>query len=485
MISDSAEKFKLSSLPQLKKWEIPSMPQKYALRTGRKFKHIDEVFETGRKRGSHWSIKPELNFRELEFEEDAEKMKLDQNYKAFIEDDDIPNSNAKQEIQDAGKFASLSNQKIGVHEKRSKLSNKKDSNKRDANKKDSNKKDSNKKATKKKLTKTEEDHGKLKNIEKLKSNIGKSKQLSGTVGYEERKGIHEDIAATSPSAKVDLLDSSAGQGINRFSTADMKSNIQTSNSDALIKKIEAKRSVDTGDSMEEEISKRSIENNFNVNLMSQRNNRRGINDAARKARVAVNDLQNRKPSVTKPVTHPVALKTGFSKEGKMQVTDVNKHNKVQQKNIQQKNLQESRDQALKLLRNSANSVKGPMKSGVLGDQPSKSFVNKMKNSNEVMQANPSSANHVRASSLSPTNSHSFSPTQESQISQRAKIESPRGEIEKPKEKMKIVPANVARAVAMAMEQLKRDRMWGKVFVHVLPSGKLKVMVQETKKMPDE
>lgn len=46
-------------------------------------------------------------------------------------------------------------------------------------------------------------------------------------------------------------------------------------------------------------------------------------------------------------------------------------------------------------------------------------------------------------------------------------------------------ANVARAVAVAMEQLKRDQMWGKVFVHVRPSGELKVMVQETRKMNDD
>ena len=45
-------------------------------------------------------------------------------------------------------------------------------------------------------------------------------------------------------------------------------------------------------------------------------------------------------------------------------------------------------------------------------------------------------------------------------------------------------ANVARAVAVAMEQLKRDKMWGKVFVHVRPTGELKVMVQETKKMEE-
>ena len=45
-------------------------------------------------------------------------------------------------------------------------------------------------------------------------------------------------------------------------------------------------------------------------------------------------------------------------------------------------------------------------------------------------------------------------------------------------------ANVARAVAVAMEQLKRDKMWGKVFVHVRPTGELKVMVQETKKMDE-
>lgn len=64
---------------------------------------------------------------------------------------------------------------------------------------------------------------------------------------------------------------------------------------------------------------------------------------------------------------------------------------------------------------------------------------------------------------------------------RQKIDHPTKE----KQNLDQVPTNVARAVAMAMEQLKRDKMWGKVFVHVRPSGQLKVMVQETKKMEEE
>ena len=64
---------------------------------------------------------------------------------------------------------------------------------------------------------------------------------------------------------------------------------------------------------------------------------------------------------------------------------------------------------------------------------------------------------------------------------RQKIDHPAKE----KQNLDQVPTNVARAVAMAMEQLKRDKMWGKVFVHVRPSGQLKVMVQETKKMEEE
>lgn len=61
----------------------------------------------------------------------------------------------------------------------------------------------------------------------------------------------------------------------------------------------------------------------------------------------------------------------------------------------------------------------------------------------------------------------------------------RQNIIRPKTSLNVDPANVARAVSMAMEQLKRDKMWGKVFVHVRPSGQLKVMVQETRRMEDE
>ena len=44
-----------------------------------------------------------------------------------------------------------------------------------------------------------------------------------------------------------------------------------------------------------------------------------------------------------------------------------------------------------------------------------------------------------------------------------------------------LPTNVAHTVAMVVERLKRDEMWGKVFVHERANGQLKVMIQEIKK----
>ena len=38
---------------------------------------------------------------------------------------------------------------------------------------------------------------------------------------------------------------------------------------------------------------------------------------------------------------------------------------------------------------------------------------------------------------------------------------------------------------MVVERLKRDEMWGKVFVHERANGQLNVIVQETKKMKQQ
>jgi len=460
--ASTGELFKLSSLPQLKKWEIPSMPQKYALRTGRKFKNIDEVYNTGRKRSSHWSIEPELNFRELEFEDDAEKIQLDQNYKAFIDDDDdddIPTDSKMKDVLDVAEFTKVPKKRVGLTEKRSGPSSTGHSNV----------------SGKSKLARRTKSGSK--NVKKVESRNKTGKEIrrkaAKSVKTNEVKdhSIYKGAPSELHQAKVDLLDSSAGQGTNRFSTADIRSITQAARPIAL----KSNAVPPTGDK-EADVSKRSAENDVDGNLMNQKYNQKGFSEAMKRARVSVNNLQRRKQTVAKTFNHFSQLKPAVSRIGKPprnpEVT-------------QQKNLQESRTQAMKLLKNSASDRKGQVKNGMLGDQPSKNVISKVKNSNQEKEPVPSAAKSVKLATLPQSFPHGTQPTKEVQISQRAKIESPGGDLEKPKEKVKIVPANVARAVAMAMEQLKRDRMWGKVFVHVLPSGKLKVMVQETKKMPDE
>ena len=468
MFLGRAARFKLSSLPQLKKWEIPSMPQKYALRTGRKFKNIDEVFDSGRKRSSHWSIKPELNFRELDFEDDAEKIQLDQNYKAFIDDDDIPTTRQTRDPVNIGVLDRLTSKNVGLTEKRSKPSKLPAS--KSTNSEPRKSKTARKVKNKHKNSKRVEDR-KLRQ-KKMRIQYVKSKQSA--VDTTKDNNLYVKAAAKLPVSKVDFLDSSAGQGTNRFSTADIRSLPMSKHLRASkLIKVPSKVTRDA------DVHKRSAENDFDGNLMTPKYSQRGINEAVKRARIAASNLQSRRQNAAKPANRFGQLKVSASKVGRAQ------HGTDLRSGLQQKNLQESRSQALKLLRNSDNIKKGPVKSGVLGDQPSKTIINKIKNNSQNRAANQNTAKNTKVPSLPQTPSHAIQPTKGVQISQRTKIESPRGEIEKPKDKMKIVPANVARAVAMAMEQLKRDRMWGKVFVHVLPSGKLKVMVQETKKMPDD
>ena len=474
----TAEQFKLSSLPHLKKWEIPSMPQKYAMRTGRKFKNIGRIYSTGRKRSSHWSILPELNFRELDIEEDAEKIKLDQNYKAFLEDDDIPIESAKH-----GKDG-LKSAPIKITEdssKRSKAAKAIQAQSFTSKRHGISQRTQNKRHRLSKKRKSQ----KLKNNEKA-SELQASNQQFKVKSNEANKGLRPFLG------KGPMVNSSEGVKQSTFSTADIRSNVgrmavqdlHLKPSSSIMQPLAIIKQNFPSEN-EEKVSKRSIENDLSSNLMNMRRNQIGIGDAIKRARVAINTLQNRKAGFNKPMARQNLMKVISSKGVK--TPHANALNAATHGKMQQSNVQESRNQALRLLKNSGLSNKDQVKNGVLGDQPSKEVSGKAKNSLQAKTvAGGSDNNGIKTSNQVSTNKGRQSqPTQAAQISERAKIETPRAEIEKPKEKMKIVPANVARAVAMAMEQLKRDKMWGKVFVHVLPSGKLKVMVQETKKMPEE
>jgi len=267
--ASTGELFKLSSLPQLKKWEIPSMPQKYALRTGRKFKNIDEVYSTGRKRSSHWSIEPELNFRELEFEDDAEKIQLDQNYKAFIDDDDdddIPTDSKMKDVLDVAEFTKVPKKRVGLTEKRSGPSSTGHSNV----------------SGKSKLARRTKSGSK--NVKKVESRNKTGKEIrrkaAKSVKTNEVKdhSIYKGAPSELHQAKVDLLDSSAGQGTNRFSTADIRSITQAARPIAL----KSNAVPPTGDK-EADVSKRSAENDVDGNLMNQKYNQKGFSEAMKRA----------------------------------------------------------------------------------------------------------------------------------------------------------------------------------------------------------
>ena len=499
------------------------MPQKYAMRTGRKFKHIDDVYEMGRKRSSHWSIAPELNFREVEMEEDNEKIKLDQNYKAFLADDDIPESVGKQDSVELGELNGLSDRKQGNAEKKSNTASK-NTVKRQSKWKSGEKRHGishvNNLQQKRKKTQIHKPKGKLdkvsgniavkqsisrdkknKHDEKLNSNgdrILNSKMfpnpriiVAATSQQGERNTFYPEDSSKSSLGKGALLDSSEGQGSNSFSTADLKSHVQSASSkprnlravSELVNMLRG-RDYEMPHEIESTIAKRAAENDDMSDLMTQKRSAVGLTEAVRRARLAMNALQIKKQAIAKQGLHPGLMKVAAINAAKAAHPGINELNA--HKRMLQKRLQDSKAQAMNLLKNSGLSNKGQNKNGVLGDQPTKVTMNKQNNNAQSKLASNNINNRIRSPSMSPVSKvHATQPTPGAQISQRAKIETPRAEINKPKDKMKIVPANVARAVAMAMEQLKRDRMWGKVFVHVLPSGKLKVMVQETKKMPDE
>ncbi|XP_065663656.1 uncharacterized protein LOC101239119 [Hydra vulgaris] len=112
---------------------------------------------------------------------------------------------------------------------------------------------------------------------------------------------------------------------------------------------------------------------------------------------------------------------------------------------------------------------------------------KIKKSKDGVLGDEQIVKNTKPITLRPENSKTTKTHKNSMLQLQDVKATTREKIDHPKEKLNMdtVPANVARAVAMAMEQLKRDKMWGKVFVHVRPSGQLKVMVQETTKMDDD
>lgn len=485
------------------------MPQKYAMRTGRKFKNMDAIYQTGRKRNSHWSIAPEINFREMDFEEDDEKIKLDHNYKVFLEEDDLPVTADKK--NDINKF---DHQKVEMKvkdkvERRFSVSKPKILKKKPLKSLKSrskaggrSKKTKGRLAHEKKMAKSKQSSASKGGFIKAKQpSSANDEKIQGKVENSKRKAtitkvpdfavnsIHSQDASKGDSNKGSFLDSSDGQGNNPFSMADLKSQIQTKPEAQQLNILQRLRSnandvtAETHDN-EAIIAKRSVE----VESGASKLEKRAVpvfNDAVKRARAALNLLQSKRQGMARPRADlmKVVSVTG-TKPVHAEVMSANAH-----RQLQQKNLQESRNQALKLLTGTGLAHKAGENNGAIGDQNSIPVSNKIHNNVQNKAAANSGPNrpidnHVKPPNVNPVAKlHPNQPTQGAVLSQRTNIETPQGN--KAKDKMKIVPANVARAVAMAMEQLKRDRMWGKVFVHVLPSGKLKVMVQETKKMPDE
>eukprot|EP00112_Aurelia_sp_Birch-Aquarium-sp1_P017035 Seg3913.1 transcript_id=Seg3913.1/GoldUCD/mRNA.D3Y31 product="hypothetical protein" protein_id=Seg3913.1/GoldUCD/D3Y31 len=411
-ISSAGEQLKLSSLPQLKKWEIPAMPQKYAMRTGRKFKHIDDVYQMGRKRSSHWSIAPELNFREVDMEEDNEKIKLDQNYKAFLEDDDIPESVGKQGGVELGELNRLSDRKRGNAEKKSNTASKstlkrisKSGEKRHGISHVNNVQHKSKKTHtfKRKLDNMPGNIAVKQNIiknkngkhdEKLSSNkdhIINSKmflnpRLSAAMisQHSEKNTFYPEDSAKSSLGKGALLDSSEGQGSNSFSTADLKSHVLTASSKprklrAVSELVNTRLAHDyeRPKSTENTIAKRAAENDVTNDLMTQKRSAVGLNEAVRRARLAMNAIQIKKQAIAKQGLHPGLLKAAALNAAKAAHPGMNELNV--HKRMLQKRLQDSKAQAMNLLKNSGLPNKGQNRNGILGDQPTKVTMNRQNN----------------------------------------------------------------------------------------------------------
>ena len=351
--------FKLSDLPVLKKWEIPS--HHISKHIGRKFKDLENL---DAKRSYHWEIQPDFTSNEVDWYEDPERVKLDFNYKSFLD---------------------------------------------------------------------EEESGL-----KAEATVPHSKQLANT-------GVkRNNIARNQLKDKFEIIDKG-------FMRSLITSNLHNSTVNR------KKRRKLTGNKEKHNRLRRSneayktgadAENYHHDNVIDEKETKDIDNYNGREKRDIISDFLNKPRG-------PKAIEKIQTNKKKDIIKDKNKHT------AEAKDLLEQSKKAAEHEKIKKN------KDGVLGDEQ----IAAPKNSKAVSK--PEISKKVHKSLL-------ISQPQDVKATTREKIDHP-----KEKLNMDTVPANVARAVAMAMEQLKRDKMWGKVFVHVRPSGQLKVMVQETTKMDDD
>lgn len=383
----SNKRFKLSDLPVLKKWEIPS--NHFAKHIGRKYKDLDQE----KKRSTYWELKPEFTENELAWDEDPEKVKLDFNYKSFFEDDDDDKISGKKGYIPLEQETTYPNFAIG--------------------KKSAFFKDVDTASTGEKLLKKAKEVSKRRHVEhsqNKKKHAKKSRSRRSLI--EEHDGEEEEsVGYLSPSFFLE--------------------------------------NPTDNDEVDEEI----------------RDKRAAIWSVVRKMQSSQYLQKNKKTSGSEPLKkrqltkHVVQYPTPFI-SAKQNVSVVKKSNIVPKPN---KELASNRRQKIAIINDIENAKKTvrsvleskrKLKAGELGDEQG------------------IESKDIRAN------------VQPVKTSKDVKAVS-RQNIIRPKTSLNVDPANVARAVSMAMEQLKRDKMWGKVFVHVRPSGQLKVMVQETRRMEDE
>ena len=507
MITGQYKKLSLKDLPALKKFEIPSLHRKYAMRVGRKYKDIDDLYETGRKRSSHWDIRPDVNIREIDYEEDAEKIKLDHNYKAFLEDEE---PFIREYKKDEGTIKLPENKKSRISSSEVKL-NENRLKEEDVNK--SEKKDIvlvHQKAINRHWSPLLVDY-KYRSVAKTQSPLVTDRHAYVSNSGDKRNVVVVNFESLQPNnaAKKSFqglahdLRQPQAQSLKRNSVAinsqertSVLMNYEGATSEqrtGAVRNVSKKSRLPKHASEVKTKHKKKRRSKKSSAHIIQRRSLPTFGEAIKKARLAISSLQNKKPVPTKHVSnymqHPDLMKM-VSLNG-IRPANAKLIAANQEKVMQQKDLANSKEQAFNMLKSARIN---PLKSdaGTLGDEL------KMQRSNSNIQdktvnkingnVHEKIFNQIKQPNISPAlQPHLEKPTSgrsNSQLIQRTKIESPQNS-KLSKDKMKIVPANVARAVAMAMEQLRRDQMWGKVFVHVLPSGKLKVMVQETKKMPDD
>jgi len=470
IIQDSLGKFKLSDLPTLKKWEIPM--NRFSKHVGRKYKDLDNF---DHKRSTYWELKPDFTVHELEWDSEPAKIQLDYNYKHFLEDDgddDIINpkinNDKKNEIEN--NLASLKSTKI---EKKSLVSKSQDTSSLESLTMDNKKNNNITNQTLVKLTKLNNVEMKTTKVKKLinvkskdqrnkmskKEKINKMKKnkrfskLKHASSSRMRRSLEEDIMESPFSEKTDPLSESPFSDWDNREKRDTLGEIvkkaqlsalqKLDRIDLKLRKLTSKKDTIPGKKdtipVKKDIS--PINKNTKNDIM-----------ASNKATSAIN---NKKTEVSvKQNTTTVLNKTKSNVKNQPTAATTAKRNDI---------------------------PKAITKAGALGDEPS----------TEAKRSHIRSAISSILDSMKSHNSMIRNENPDHPINVKNEIGHPisvKNEINHPtKEKTNIdlVPSNVARAVAMAMEQLKRDKMWGKVFVHVRPSGQLKVMVQETKKMEEE